>query len=92
MENENLNNRFCAIDWDELFSTAPDIDSITERFTQILIDSAQECIPNKVVNIHSRDKPGITCEVRRLFRIAKRLHARAKRSQNPVHFEHFRNA
>ena len=40
-------------------------------------------IPKKFVTIRSRDKPGMTSAVRKLFRVAKRMHKRAKRTQNP---------
>lgn len=89
---ERLNNLFLSTDWDDLFSSSPDIDVITDNFTSLILYYAEECIPNKLITIRSRDKPGVTAEVRRLLRVAKRLHSKAKRSQNPVHWEHFRNA
>ena len=58
----------------------------------VLFDLAQDCIPNKIVTIRSRDKPGINTEVRKLFKIAKRFHKRAKRTGDPIHIESFRNA
>lgn len=87
-----LNNLFLLTDWDEFFSASQNLDELTYRLTDLVLEYAEECIPNKIVTIRSRDKPGMTSEIRKLFRVAKRLHRRAKRTKNPDHVEHFRNA
>ena len=69
-----------------MFFSTPDLDSfVIITFTKIVLEYASECIPNKFVTIHSRDKPDMTSAARKLFRLAKRMNERAKITQNPVH-------
>ena len=74
-----LNNLLLLTDWDSFFSTADDINILTENFTILLVDLAELCVPSKTVKVRSRDKPGMNSEVRRLFKIAKKLNKRAKK-------------
>ena len=87
-----FNNLLLLTDWDSFFSTADDINILIENFTILLVDLAELCVPSKTVKVRSRDKPGMTSEVRRLFKLAKKLHKRAKKSGNPTQLEQFRNA
>lgn len=87
-----LNNLFLLTDWDDFFSISNDIEDLTTRLTSLILQCAEDSIPHKVVTIRSRDKPGMTGEVRRLFRVAKRLHRKAKRTKDPADLEHFRTA
>lgn len=87
-----LNNLFLLTDWDALFSSSPYLNDLTTRITHFIIDTAETCIPTRLVTIRPRDKPGMTSEVRRLFKIAKRMHKRARHTCDPVHIEIFRNA
>lgn len=89
---DRLNNLLYLTDWDRFFLATDNINLLTERFTLLISELAESCIPTKFVVIRPRDKPGMNGEVRHLFKVAKRLHKRAKRTQNPVHIEVFRNA
>lgn len=89
---DRLNNLLFLTDWESLFSAYPDVDELTVNFTHLLLQYVDLCVPNKTVTIRPRDKPGMTGEIRRLFRVAKRLHRKSKRTNNPVHAEQFRNA
>lgn len=88
----HLNNLFLLTDWDEFFSGPVDLEDMTKKLTKLIHHYSEECIPNKMITIRSRDKPGMNAEVRRLFRIAKRRHKKSKRTKDPVDIECFRNA
>ena len=87
-----LNDLLFSVDWDHFFSHFDDLDTLTNSLTELLLEFIERCVPVKQVTIRSRDKPGMTHEVRKLFKTAKKLHKRAKRTGNLTDLEHFRNA
>ena len=60
-----------------------------EEFTSQFKSTATRHIPNRIVSIRTRDKPGMNSTVRKLFRQARRLHKKAKRTKSPHHIELF---
>ena len=79
-----------AIDWDKFFTVNNDINIACEKFTEMLVSIAQQCIPQKDMWVRPRDKPGITPAIRKLFRQCKRLHKKATRTGRADHVEQFR--
>ena len=63
-----------AIDWDNFFTVNNDINIACEKFTEMLVSIAQQCIPQRDIWVRPRDKPGMTPAIRKLFRQCKRLH------------------
>lgn len=89
---QTLNAMLFRVDWDRFFSSTDDLDALTSRLTDMLLDCVNSCVPTKHVKVRARDKPGMTQEIRGLFKVAKRLHRKAKRTGSPMHAEQFRNA
>ena len=48
-------------------------------------------IPNRVVKIRQRDKPGFTTQVRKLYKQVHKLHKRKIRTGNPEHIQQYIN-
>ena len=94
--NENnltlLNENFKNVPWHVLIDSKIDCDTLTNIYTKIVQDEISNCIPTKEVLIRPRDKPGMTTEVRRLFRCSHRLHKIAQRSRSNVDIEKHRDA
>ena len=86
--NDNLKN----IPWQVLLSGDSECDDVVYTFTKIIQDEIKNCIPTKEVLIRPRDKPGMTSEVRRLFRRCNRLHKISQRTKNVYDIENHRAA
>ena len=86
---ELLNNMLLSIEWNTFFSKTDNIDVLSDNLTDMLHYFTELCIPSKIVTVRPGDKPGMTSEVRKFFRQAKRLHKRAKRTGSPEHYAHF---
>ena len=88
-----LNDNLSHVPWPSLIiSEADDIDDMVDSFTSILKDEIANAIPSKTVVIRPKDKPGMTCLVRSLFRKCHRLHKIALRTKNAGDIENHRNA
>ena len=74
-----------SIEWNTFFSITDNIDVLSDNLTDMLHHFTELCVPSKIVTARPGDKPGMTSEVRELFRQAKRLHKRAKRTGLPEH-------
>ena len=76
--------------WNSLLSG--DIDDMYYTFVSLIRDFSCECIPNFVVKIHPRDKPGMTTRIKRLFKQANKLHKKASNSKLPSDILNHKNA
>ena len=85
-----LNSYLFSIDWNAFFAPPVDIDELAKKLTNILTELSEMCIPSKTIKLKPKDKLGITFQVKKLFKQAKRLHKRAKRSGSEVHYRHFK--
>ena len=45
------------IDWDNVINSHDDIDASVESFTDIFMNIAKQCLPNKICTIRGKDKP-----------------------------------
>ena len=74
---EKMTQVLIDTDWDRVLEG--DINSSTEKFTEVIIDAASKAIPVKTITIQPRDKPWMTSFLKhnmnkrdRLFRLAQR--------------------
>ena len=67
-------------------------DDSQRAFTASMTDIICECIPNYNVKINTRDKPGMTKQIKVYFRRANKLHRRAMKTQLPADIEKHRVA
>ncbi|CAC5415948.1 unnamed protein product [Mytilus coruscus] len=67
-----------------------DVDLPVESFTQILLKTAAESIPNKIITVRKTDPPWINNTIRRAIRKRNRMNKRAKKSNLPEHWSKFR--
>ena len=51
-----------------LFSITDNIDVLSGSSTDMLHHFTELCVPSKIVTVRTGDKPGMTSEVRKLFR------------------------
>jgi hypothetical protein len=89
---QHLNDNLARVPWSSVLSNIEDIDELTETFTTILQDEIKTCIPSKNVLIRPNDKPGMTGQVRSLFRKCHRLHKIAVKSRLVSDIENHKTA
>ena len=88
-----LNDNLSHVPWPSLIiSESGDIDDMVDSFTTILKDEIANAIPSKTVVIRPKDKPGMTCLVRSLFRKCHGLHKIAMQTKNAADLEKHRAA
>ena len=88
-----LNDNLSHVPWPSLIiSESGNIDDMVDSFTTILKDEIANAIPSKTVVIRPKDKPGMTCLVRSLFRKCHRLHKIAMQTKNAADLEKHRTA
>ncbi|KAK3083103.1 hypothetical protein FSP39_014041 [Pinctada imbricata] len=73
IKNENLDNRI---------TEEKSIDDNVKLITEIIVNTAKECIPNKEITIRKDELPWITNEIRREMRKRNRARNKAKKSNN----------
>ena len=78
------------MDWDTLFYPFTCINEVALKLTKLIADLTDICIPSNTMKNKFKNKSGMTGQVLKLFRQAKRLHKRAKRSGNVTHYNHFK--
>jgi hypothetical protein len=70
---DKFNKLIRQFNWEESFFTlVNDIDEMADFFSNKYLEMAKECIPTKVVNIRSTDKPWFNSEIRHHIRIRDR--------------------
>ena len=88
---EGMNTAIQEYDWNLCFQS-DDIDEITCRFNTSFLNIARKYIPNKLVQIRTKDAPWFTTELRKLKRNKDKMHKIAKRSQKAQDWANFRSA
>ena len=86
---DGLIGRLMDADWEAILDR--DIDSATEQFTSAISTAAKETIPTKILRTKRKDKPWMTNELKRNIRKRDRLFKQAKRTNNYVDWERWRN-
>ena len=79
------------MNWDLITSDDHSIHESVTFFTNKLTDTAQEYIPHKQCTIRTNDKPWMTNNIRRHIRKRRRIHKKAKCSNNETDWTLFRN-
>ncbi len=88
---EGLNNALDAVDWDnELLGDT--LDESCSKWLEKYLNIIGAYIPHKKVTIRPSDLPWRTNEIRRKSRKRDRLHRKAKQTNMPDHWSHFRKA
>ena len=86
-------NKFCSLlqgqNWEDIFETRSSDESAC-MFTQVFMDSAQECMPVKTVRVRTDDAPWMTNEIRLLIKQRGKMHKKAKRSNLKADWDNFR--
>jgi hypothetical protein len=87
-----LNYELNEINWDVIINDGLfSINEIVDKTTNIILNLARKYIPNKIITINSKDKPGMTSHVKKLFKQCHRLHARSMKTGNANDRDNFRN-
>ncbi|MEW8547607.1 MAG: reverse transcriptase family protein, partial [Candidatus Thiodiazotropha sp.] len=68
----------------------PDINKAVELFNNTLILTAEKAIPNKIATIRQNEYPWINGIIRKLIRKRKRLHRKAKKTNDQLIWQKFR--
>ena len=84
----NLGN----VPWHLLLNNDMEINDMVHIFNTVLNDEITNCIPTFEVLVRPRDKPGMTAEVKRLYRVCHRFHKISQKTRDPVHIERHREA
>jgi hypothetical protein len=84
---DSLNETFDNVPWPGVINDDDTLDEITENVTNIILNTAKEKIPNRIVKIKPNDKPWFNKDLRKLFKTRNRWHKKQKRTQNPLHIE-----
>ena len=87
---DGFRQKLSALNWEHCF-TSNDVDTAAQAWTDMLMNAARECIPNKLVTVRPRDKPFFNGYLRRLRRSKERAHKRAKYDNTPEAWLAFRN-
>ena len=82
-------NLLSNVDWNCIIDEN-DIDKSVEKFTSVLIQTAEKSIPNKIATIRPNEYPWINGLIRKLIRKRKRLYRRAKRTNEQQVWQNFR--
>ena len=86
-----LNNQLSQIPWGTVIGESDGVDDAVEMLTDLIKQCCNNCIPNKTIKIYPRDKPGMTSQVKQLFKTARRLHKRAQRTNNQTDIQKHRD-
>ncbi|MEW8542639.1 MAG: reverse transcriptase family protein, partial [Candidatus Thiodiazotropha sp.] len=82
-------NLLSNVDWNCIINEN-DIEKAVENFTNLLIQTAEKSIPNKIATIRPNEYPWINGMIRKLIRKRKRLYRRAKRSNVQQVWQNFK--
>lgn len=60
------------------------------QFLHIYTENVNKHIPNKIITVRPADKPYMNNSIRRKMRQRNRIHYKAKQTNNPDHWQKFR--
>ncbi|CAC5378421.1 unnamed protein product [Mytilus coruscus] len=77
----NLFRRMLSdVNWNDFIESSINVDSLVERFSELLIDFALKAIPNKTITVRKSDPPWMNSYIRRTIR-----------KRNPYHITNFKS-
>ncbi len=79
----------CNVNWDDCFEST-DVDIVCTKWTEIFLNIARTCIPNKVVLVRPRDVPWFNNHLRRLKRKVHRFYNLAKKSSSVHRWDRYK--
>ncbi|XP_053383630.1 uncharacterized protein LOC128549901 [Mercenaria mercenaria] len=85
---EGLRQEALTFDWQSLFDH--DIDTYTNNITNQILSMSNKYIPNKIVTIRQSEPPWIHNDIRKCIRKRNRAYDKAKISQNPRHWQAYK--
>ena len=86
---DGYRSKLSTIDWDPIISN-DSIDNSASILTETIVKTASETIPNKQVTIRKNDLPWINNSIRKLIRKRRRIHKKAKYTNNTDDWSKFR--
>lgn len=88
---DSYRNILSNVDWESFIINANnDVDFLVNSLTDLILKTATETIPNKIITVRKLDPPWMNNEIRRAIRKRDRFHKRAKKSDFPEHWSKFR--
>ena len=87
---QELRDKIETHDW-TFINDAP-IDDVAKKFEEAFLGLVNECIPSKLVTIHTDDKPWYDFTIRKHSRLRDKLRKEALKSHNPAHWQAYKSA
>lgn len=82
-------NKLSHVNWDEILASN-NIDECASEFSNKIMKAAKESIPNKTVTIRPSEPQWLNGYIKRQIRNRKRLYKKAKRKDNEISWQKFR--
>ncbi|CAC5378414.1 unnamed protein product [Mytilus coruscus] len=80
------------VNWNDFIESSNNVDSLVERFSELLIDFASKAIPNKIITVRKTDPPWMNNYIRRTIRKRNRIYKKAKKANSPENWLQFRRS
>ena len=87
---QELRDKIETHDW-TFINDAP-IDDVAKKFEEAFLGLVNECLPSKLVTIHTDDKPWYDFTIRKHSRLRDKLRKQALKSHNPAHWQAYKSA
>ncbi|CAC5418083.1 unnamed protein product [Mytilus coruscus] len=78
------------VNWNDFIESSTNVDSLVDRFSELLIDFASKAIPNKTITVRKSDHPLMNNYIRRTIRKRNRIYKKAKKANSPENWLQFR--
>ncbi|CAC5413808.1 unnamed protein product [Mytilus coruscus] len=69
------------VNWNDFIESSNNVDSLVERFSELLIDFASKAIPNKIITVRKTDPPWMNNYIHRTIRKRNRIYNKAKKGK-----------
>lgn len=87
---KSLNEESDTVHWEKEVFNSQNINEIYGNFFDKMEKCIKKYIPTKTITVRPRDKVFMNNFIRKLMRKRNRMHRKAVRTQNPVHWEQYR--
>ena len=78
------------VNWDNIIMDENSIEVDVNNLNEIILQLANENIPNNIITVRQKDLPWINNEIRKVMRQRNRLRRKAKKSNNLMHWVKFK--
>ena len=86
---DGLNVYLNNMQWEDLLINL-DVNDMVSKWTELFLASARKFTPTKVIKVRPGEPQWLTTYIKRLIRKRNRLYKKAKKNNNPVHWEKYR--